>query len=397
MTTPAMVLFDPEAPPQAISPMVDYSGGTSSRENGKKKSRKNAVDMQKYNEIKRKYQGAKKRVDRLKQERQNNRRMLLEMSSVISALKDISIDYEPASVNSGPSGSILNIHNKIRAIDTHLKKAVIQCRSLTQENEIQSSTIMEQHQQLELMEAEIHSLRCQLNDAVEENRRSIAPEKKTLDEMHRTSDVVNIIQAQQGKIGSLENQVMNVAQQKKEVDLQIEALRGSHKAKYTEILAMEKQLKVLREAQKDSLNGFSSSINCVPAKQVSFTPDALRFKLGLDQNQCHSFSSNNSGEHSSSNSNRSDRSPSIEQSSEDEGDVSSAVTVSSVDDDISADEGAAEYSLRSAAVPCDLSGKDESVDFPMPNAKAIGSNASLTSEETQSSRSPAGNTDYAEE
>ena len=99
MATPAVVQFDHDAPPVPLSPLVDYMGTTTHDQSSQKDknpntSRKQVVDMKNYKEIKQKYQGAKKRVDRLKQERENNKRMLLEMSGVISALKEISIDYQ---------------------------------------------------------------------------------------------------------------------------------------------------------------------------------------------------------------------------------------------------------------------------------------------------------------
>jgi hypothetical protein len=427
METPIVVQFDHDAPPPPMSPLVEYLGQATNDKSAQKNkdsstTRKQVVDMKNYKEIKQKYQGAKKRVDRLKQERENNKRMLLEMSSVISALKDISIEYEPASVISDHgnerSTSILNIHNKIRAVDTQLKTAMIQCGNLEQEKELQTSTIMVQQHQIKEMEAQIHSLRKQLTEAVaEESRKSIASEKKNLDEMNRNGEVVSVIQAQEGKIAELESHAdANSLEQKNKVYLQIEAFRGSHRAKYAEIQAMERQLQALREAQRDRLPESASRKNSKPVKHVTFTPCAMQFKL--DREKSHSHSSGSSTESSSSThiSSISDQQGILEPTSE-EGDEEEGSDAPSdyFDHDIFADERGANYSLRSAVVQgggeeenrrvkvvvnarCDTSCEDESVEITM-NKSALDafSEQSYTSDETISSRSHDTSIDYAEQ
>lgn len=423
MTTPTVVQFDHNAPPPPLSPLVDYVGGRS-RQDGTAKKNKEAknVDANNYKEIKVKYQDAKKRVDRLKQEREQNKRILLEMSSVISALKDITVDYEPVASASDQSdersGSILNIHNKIRAFDTQLKMAMIQCGNLEQEKELQSSTIMAQQLQIRGMEDQINELRQQLSDAVkEENRKWIASEKKAL-EVERDG------LGQQGKMIGLDNALKyQLGAPKNNLSHQIEEFQGAHEAKYAEIQAMERQLRVLREAQSCRLPTSTRSPKSKPGRRVKFTLDEMELKLGRKQSQARSSdgSESCSSTHCSP---LSDAKSDLEVTSEGDvdhehnGDDDHSVTTSdSVDLDIYADERGADYSTRSAVVQgggggeddgrqvlvvvnagTDKSGEDESVEITM-NKRAINpySEESVTSEETFSSRSPDPSNSLAEE
>ena len=383
-------------------------------------SRKQVVDMKNYKEIKQKYQGAKKRVDRLKQERENNKRMLLEMSGVISALKEISIDYEPVNLISDPkdpqdrSGHILNIHNKIRAVNTQLKTAMIHCGNLEQEKEHQTSTIVAQQQQIKAMEEQMSLLQRQLTDAEkEENQKAKVSETKSFDLMN-CNDEATTPQAEEGTMGELKKQMQSFSfgDKNSNIHSQIVAFQGSHKTKYAEIQAMERQLQVLRDAQRDRLSELASNQNSKPVKHVTFTPDAMQLKFDRVNSRSHSSGSSHESSSSTSNSSISDQQPALELTSEEEDEESRSVASDSFDPDVYADDRGANYSLRSAlaqgggdehssgikVVVCDASCEDESVEVTM-NKEPIDRFAeeSFTSEETLSSQSPDVSIDYAVE
>ena len=428
MATPTVVQFDHDAPPMPLSPMVDYMGRTTHDKGSQKDKdpstpRKQVVEMKNYKEIKQKYQGAKKRVDRLKQERENNKRMLLEMSSVISALKEISIDYEPVpliSDHNDPkdrSGHILNIHSKIRAVDTQLKTAMIHCGNLEQEKVLQSSTIVAQQQQIKAMEEQMNILRQQLADAEkEEYLFSNTSETKSLDMIDGNSEVTSC-EAEERTTAELENQMRynSFDDKNNNIQSQIVAFQGSHKTKYAEIQAMERQLEVLREAQRDRLSELASNKNSKPVKHVTFTPDAMQFKFDRVKSRSHSSGSSHETSSSTYNSSLSDQQPALELTSEEEDDEESrSVTSDSVDPEVFADDRGANYSLRSAVtagggdenssrikvviVGCDASCEEESVEITMnKDSSDPFAEESFTSEETVSSQSPDTSIDYAVE
>lgn len=276
MATPTVVEVDPNAP-QILSPIKDYTFGVidrdSKRDTESRRSRKHAVEIKNYNEMRTKYQEAQKRLDRMKLESANNRRMLLEMSSVINSLRNISIDYE-RDESSDAGAPIINVQKKIRAIDEQLKASMMQCGNLAQEKESQSSTIKAQEGQIRTMEEQINVLQGQLKEALKEKRiEDIASERETLDKMNRNGEITSTIKAQEEKIAALEDQVRKYALERNSTfDKQIEVLKGSNEAKYLEIQAMEKKLTMLRSAQ----NGQTISEHDEHLlKHVSFTPDSV--------------------------------------------------------------------------------------------------------------------------
>jgi chromosome segregation ATPase len=254
-----------------------------------------------------KYQEAKKQMDRIKEESSQNKRMLLEMSSVINALKDISIDYDLDESHTGTA--ILNVKKKVQAIDQQLKSAMMQCGQLEQEKEVQISTIKAQEDQIRTMEEQLFDLQKKLEESTAENKRIIQAERDT-------SELCSTLKHQQRKIAALEDQVRMYSMERNDtVHQQIEAYRGANDAKYQEITAMQEKLEMLRRAQNEQstlvvYTPTQSKKESKAGKSVSFASSCL---VPLDRNKSQSTDLDSQSSHTSksSHSSRSDERPSL--------------------------------------------------------------------------------------
>lgn len=192
-------------------------------------------------------------MGRMKQEKDSNKKMLLEMSGLVRALQDISVDYErqggdgarkgPSSVSAASSGGIdtalNNVQLKIQAIDQQMRHAKERCGLLQEEKSIQNGTIRAQESQIKSMEDQIKFL----VDRLEQQSYSTSKEQ---------SELERILQLQETQIHSLESQIdlLRVSHAGRAVqDFEIRTLAETNANKYAEIDMLEEKLAALREAQ----------------------------------------------------------------------------------------------------------------------------------------------------
>lgn len=299
MGTPSVIQVDANAS-LTLSPLQDEtfrSGRDKLHSTESRRSRRNAVEKASYHDMRTKYTDAKIQMERMKQESENNKRRLLEISGVISALKDISIDYDRDCEASGSPA--LNVERKVRAIDEQLKSAMMHCGHLEQEKEIQSSTIKAQEGQIKNMEDQIVTLQERLQQTVDEKKSNILKEREALREMNQTGEMKSIIMEQEHKIHVLEEQVRRFSTQKDSAFYQqVAAFKGFNDAKYLEIYEMDKKLEILRSAQQgqstQQLVVYSGDSKA--SKHVSFDPDATdqHEKKSKTTYSIHSYSSGSS-------------------------------------------------------------------------------------------------------
>jgi hypothetical protein len=199
--------------------------------------------------LKAKYEEAKTKMSKMKQEKSSNKKMLLEMSGLIKALQDISVDYEQSrddgdDNNDGSKSSsssknrhkahLQNIQRKIQAIDTQMRAAKTQCGLLEEEKSLHTSTIKAQETQISALQDQINLL-CQ---RLEHSTRS-----NTQDQ----TELQKIIQLQETQIVSLEGQIMLLKRNAE--DRRIISMDRQNAARYKEISLLEEKLLALREAQ----------------------------------------------------------------------------------------------------------------------------------------------------
>lgn len=195
-------------------------------------------------------------MDKMKKEKDSNKRMLLEMGGLVKALQDISVDYERQgdAVSSSAAGgggdpsstatALNNVQRKIQAIDKQMKQTREQCGMLQEEKTIQSGTIKAQESQIKSMGDQIQFL----VDRLHHQTHATSKEQNELEK---------IIQLQETQIHSLEGQIdlLKVNQlERAEKEKEIQALAEMNAAKYAEIGNLERKLAALREAQNAHQN-----------------------------------------------------------------------------------------------------------------------------------------------
>jgi chromosome segregation ATPase len=199
--------------------------------------------------LKNKYEEAKAKMSKMKQEKSSNKKMLLEMSGLIKALQDISVDYEQSRGDSNDSNDgsmsssssktlhkahLQNIQRKIQAIDTHMRAAKTQCGLLEEEKSLHTSTIKAQESQISALQDQINLLCQRLEHSTHSNSQDQAELQK-------------IIQLQETQIMSLEGQI-SILKRNAE-DRRITSMDQQNAARYQEISSLEEKLVALREAQ----------------------------------------------------------------------------------------------------------------------------------------------------
>ena len=113
-------------------------------------------------ELKSKYEETKLKMEKMKKEKSENNKRLLELSGVVKSLQDIPIKYEKSSTTTtiGIDGSsdFDNVQRKIVAIDTEMKKAKERYDELLNEKSFQTDTIVSQELHIKSMKDQIQEL-----------------------------------------------------------------------------------------------------------------------------------------------------------------------------------------------------------------------------------------------
>ncbi|KAL3903188.1 MAG: hypothetical protein SGARI_005488, partial [Bacillariaceae sp.] len=194
--------------------------------------------------LKEKYEEAKTKMSKMKQEKSANKKMLLEMSGLITALQDISVDYEQTKKSGGKDNNnssskhkshLQNVQRKIQAIDTQMSSFQNKCGMLEEEKSLHTTTIKAQNSQIEALEDQIQLLMKRLEQQSQSN---------TEDQ----SDLQNMIQLQETQIWNLEGQISTLKKNATQRSLSSK-LEEHNKARYQEIDSLEAKLASLREAQ----------------------------------------------------------------------------------------------------------------------------------------------------
>eukprot|EP00934_Nitzschia_sp_Nitz4_P004216 Nitzschia sp. Nitz4//scaffold77_size91520//18757//21879//NITZ4_004881-RA/size91520-processed-gene-0.25-mRNA-1//1//CDS//3329557964//4206//frame0 len=272
MGTPTVIEVDVNSS-MPVSPLT-HMPNTSKRRDvvpPSTRSRRLAIEKKNFQEMRSKYSEAKHLMDEMKQESELNKQKLEEMSSVISALQSVAIDYDHDDSDTTAS-HVLNVERKIRAMDDQLKSAVMQCGHLEQEKKLQNSTIKAQEDQIKTMEQQIDALQQHLNKVVKEKRTSSVEEKKAPEQMN-DNGTENTIRQQERKIAALEDQLRRFSEEKNNAfNQQLAALSSANEAKYKEIMAMDKRLESLRNAQQTTTDMvvYDPSEAQKPSKHVRF-------------------------------------------------------------------------------------------------------------------------------
>ncbi|KAG7358471.1 hypothetical protein IV203_015059 [Nitzschia inconspicua] len=219
-------------------------------------------------ELKTKYEEAKSKMSKMKEEKSSNKKMLLEMSGLIKALQDISVDYEQSEdSNDNKDGSrssssskknrhkahLQNIQRKIQAIDTQMRAAKTQCGLLKEEKSLHASTIKAQESQISALQDQINLLCKRLEQSTQSNTQDQAK-------------LQNIIHLQETQIMSLEGQISLLKRNADE--RRITSIDQQNAARYQEISSLEGKLAALREAQNahkiqaSTMRSLSKSQDC---------------------------------------------------------------------------------------------------------------------------------------
>lgn len=193
-------------------------------------------------------------LNRLKQERDSNKKMLLEMSGLVTALQDISVDYDKTD-----AGDVLeNVQRKIKAIDSSLKEAN---GHLQAEKRLATSALQAKEFQIRGMTDQIYILQSTLRRVIEDKRQSLDNERglvavdsnKKIQELHETiKHRENQMKSMETQVLCLQNQIQKYESEKQDnVTQEIEIVKENNTAKYAEISALEGKLETLRRLQNE--------------------------------------------------------------------------------------------------------------------------------------------------
>jgi hypothetical protein len=234
-------------------------GAQPERQSERPRSRRQEMELR---NLRTQYLEAKIRMGRMKTESESNKKMLLEMSGLVTALQDISVDYDRDEASATSTSSFENVQRKIRAIDDQMKSALLQCGHLEEEKTIQTKTLVAQECQIRTMEDQISILQSRLKQVVGDKRQNIAMDASGEDELEGT------IKAQEEKILALEAQLHQFSVQKRStVSKEIEALKQKNESKYAEINELDRKLQALRDAQ----NNHSRQVDSIKEKKAGAT------------------------------------------------------------------------------------------------------------------------------
>ena len=215
---PKIIVANKGAQPP-VSPMPDLYLPTSQKlgdnSDGASSTKSHEEEME---ELRLKCNQAQQKLEKMEKERDSRKKMLLEMSSIVSSLQGISVKYEknPVDPNSREN-NLENVLRKIKAIDEQLKSSTIEKGSLREERWLQRSTIEAQESQIKSMQDRIALLQNQLQQM--DSGRNVK------------------------KMGNDE---------RNEVNDEILALKKENEAKYSEIDVLENRLNTLRKSHDTS-------------------------------------------------------------------------------------------------------------------------------------------------
>ena len=160
-------------------------------------------------ELKNKYEETQVKMEKMKCEKIENNKRLLEMSGVVKSLQDIPIQYEKCSSNitttgidgnvtTSSSSSLDNVQRKIIAIDTEMKKAKKRYDEVRNEKSFQTDTIISQELHIKSMEDQIQLL---------SQKKVVEEESSNTNINNNTNELEQIIQLQERQIKNLVGEI----------------------------------------------------------------------------------------------------------------------------------------------------------------------------------------------
>lgn len=228
--------------------------------------------------LKEKYVDAKNKMEKMKHEKETNKRMLLEMSRLVKGLQ--SIATRTTSTNSNNNNNKTDVvpaavvQSQIQAIDRQMKQAQQQCGILLEVKSTQTQTIHKQESRIKLMERQILDLVDQLEEQTNVSTRG-------------QTDLERVVEQQESQIRALEQQIAKTRKKQQEEeedegdedddivdddddddsiaaseerieqnDHEIQELVAKNAQKYDEINQLQSKLEALRERQKAHLSQF---------------------------------------------------------------------------------------------------------------------------------------------
>ncbi|CAJ1946489.1 unnamed protein product [Cylindrotheca closterium] len=158
---PTTIAINQEVAPE-VSPMREPEFGEQNRELYEKYcNQEKSIQT-----LRSKYMEAKGRLDRMRTEGSAQKKMILDISDIVEALRSISVD----SVGAGNDGNAENVENgdldqiakKIQAIDKQLKTSMLHTVQLDELKKIANSTISDQEAQIKALEDQVDLMEARL-------------------------------------------------------------------------------------------------------------------------------------------------------------------------------------------------------------------------------------------
>jgi chromosome segregation ATPase len=154
---PAVISINQNEAPK-VSPMREPDVGEHNRE----LYTKYCQQEKSIQSLRSKYKETKHRMDGMRNEGATQKKMILDMSDIVRALHEISIEYDAETASNGTNVTLAQITNKIQAIDKQLKSSMLHTVQLQALKKIASSTITDQEEEIKSLENQLSLLEARL-------------------------------------------------------------------------------------------------------------------------------------------------------------------------------------------------------------------------------------------
>jgi chromosome segregation ATPase len=154
---PAVISINQKEAPK-VSPMREPDVGEHNRE----LYTKYCQQEKSIQSLRTKYKETKHRMDGMRNEGATQKKMILDMSDIVRALHEISIEYDAETASNGTNVTLAQVTNKIQAIDKQLKYSMLHTVQLQELKKVATSTITDQEKEIKSLENQLSLLEARL-------------------------------------------------------------------------------------------------------------------------------------------------------------------------------------------------------------------------------------------
>jgi len=225
-------------------------------------------------DLKNKYEETKVQMEKMKLQKNQNNKRLIEMSGLVKSLQGIPVSYN----KTAEGNNLVNVQRKIEAIVYEMDEAKKRYDELRDEKYFQNDTIKSQEQQIKQMKEQVTVLNERLQEEELEQKEQ-AVEKQ----MANTEELEQQVMLQEMEIMNLTAEIDQLKVTKvsgTDIGTEIQQQKASNDAKYAEIQKMEEKLASMQEEQNAQKMNQASIVKKHTEEQSDFVmkPSSFTFR-----------------------------------------------------------------------------------------------------------------------